>query len=212
MTYKIAEDNSAYPDRLFLWHYENVRALDKSGTDPARIAFREDQESLSKKYGAIPIWRAGYELQMSFRNGACYSPAGKENTLTDRAPFIHLDAFDIAAGKEDRLEAWFNGRGYDMFIPIVMEIPGIKGYDFYKWLGDRPEMETAKEKDYPLYLSIQYFENAEAYNLYEKSPELAAFKKAIENTFPGSVTQRWSVSYLILSSIENTPMSLREDK
>ena len=44
MTYKIAEDNVAYPDRLFLWHYENVRALDKSGTDPARIAYREDQE------------------------------------------------------------------------------------------------------------------------------------------------------------------------
>jgi hypothetical protein len=208
--YEIVKKNPGYPDTLSAWYYPNMTAREKSSNDPARVAYRDDQSSLFSKYGATFVWTTFYELKMGFRSGAYFAPKSKENFTADRAPIIHLDSFDIEVGKENRLEAWFNAKGFDVFIPMIMGITGIKGYDFYRWLGYQPITERATTKDYPLFLTAQYFDSIEACEMYEQSPELASFKKAIENTFPAALRQSWNVSYRITSAVENTPISLRK--
>jgi len=191
----ILEKNNQYPEHLSLWFYENLDARDKSLNDPGRLALVKDQVSLFEKYGAEFVWRAIYECVFGFRSGAIFSPMGKEATLAGRAPIIYLSALKLTTFIEKNYEEWFSHQAYETYIPLLMKLGGLRGYDFFRLVRNRPESELAREKDYPAFFSLLYFDDPASLEAYRKSAELAAMQSAIQAYFSGTLNVKWDVAY-----------------
>ena len=121
--YDILQKNRQYPERFAAWFYENLDARDKSMNDPDRLALVKDQVSLYAKYGMEFMWQAVYTCIFGFRNGALFSPTGKEATLAGRAPIIYLPAVKLSPFLEDKYEEWFSHQGYEIYVPLLMKLP-----------------------------------------------------------------------------------------
>jgi hypothetical protein len=61
-------------------------------------------------------------------------------------------------------------------------------------------MVEVREWEYPDYISIIYFDDLAAFENYQSSPELIAFKKAICNIFPNGLNYRLYVQYQLVKS------------
>jgi len=82
-----------------------------------------------------------------------------------------------------------------------MKLPGIKGYDFFKDTGIRV-VPTFREKDYPTYLSVVYFQDVKAFENYEKSTEVATLRKNLMQVFPPlGPNFKWYVQYRLEKSL-----------
>lgn len=173
---------------------DTKRAAD-SWIDPGRLALVKDQVSLFAKYGAEFVWRAIYKCVFGFRNGAVFSTTEREATLAGRAPIVYLTALKLSPFIENNYEEWFSHQGYNIYVPLLMKLTGIKGYDFFKLIRNRPELEIARERDYPAFLSLLYFDSPSALENYQKSAELAAMQSAIQAYFSGTLNVKWDVAY-----------------
>lgn len=112
---------------------------------------------------------------------------------------MHIEAYRFSAGDAAKYEKWFAEYAFNIFIPLFMKLPGIKGYDHYKDTGIRIA-QAFREKDYPAYMSIAYLDNLEAFRNYEKSPELANFRKNLKNVFPDGKGYQWWVQYQLIKN------------
>jgi hypothetical protein len=52
-----------------------------------------------------------------------------------------------------------------------------------------------REREYPAYISVLYFENHEAFSQYENSPELSTAQRTLRSLFPLGLNYRWYVQY-----------------
>jgi hypothetical protein len=172
-------------------------AYEKNMTDPNWKMAADDQNPLRAKYGFRTLWSALFELKMSFRNGAVFTPPGKEITAANSAPIIYLSAFDVSPFLHDKYEEWFSHWGYDIFLPLFMKLPGITGYDLYKFIQIHKHTTTSKllANDYPVFVSILYFEKPNDLENFKKSRELAAFQKVMLADFSGALNTKWDVAY-----------------
>jgi hypothetical protein len=195
--YKSISENKEYPDSLRIWHYASLGAYEKNMTDPNWRMAADDQNLLRAKYGQHTMWSGLYELKMSFRNGAVFTPAGKENTAANSAPIIYLSASNVSPFIKDKYEEWFSHWGYDIFLPLFMKLTGITGYDLYKFIQIHNKSTTSPllANDYPAFISMLYFENLNAVDNYKKSRELAAFQKVMQADFSGALNTNWDVAY-----------------
>jgi heme-degrading monooxygenase HmoA len=78
-------------------------------------------------------------------------------------------------------------------------MPGLKGYDWYKYETSRKESDV-REREYPKYLSIIYFENTQAFDGFVKSPEAEAFFKMMRSVFPRGLKYEWYAQYQLVKS------------
>jgi hypothetical protein len=90
--------------------------------------------------------------------------------------------------------------GHNVFLPLFLKVPGLKGYDCFKCFNVKGTAE-AKEIKYPLYLSIVHFENMEAFEIYTKSAEMVVFQKGLRNVFPHGPVYKWWVQYKLVKSL-----------
>jgi hypothetical protein len=86
-----------------------------------------------------------------------------------------------------------------------MKLPSLKEYSWYKLmnldLNGLPDIFKVKRiVQYPPYLSIVHFESIEAYEKYEKSPELAGFRDHMKVPFPSGLDFKWYVQYQLVKS------------
>jgi len=88
---------------------------------------------------------------------------------------------------EEKFNEW-----YSEHIPVMLKFPGIKAASRYK-------ITEANEK-YPNYLAIYEFENQQALEEYETSPERAAALKHVSESWPEGIPyeRRWRVTYRAL--------------
>jgi len=199
--YHIIKKNPSYPDYLAFWHQPNLEAV---------FAVRETQfftdftKDIIATFSKVEwVWRSLYSLMRSFRN-LQGSMKQEDVTTIEDAPFILLEAYRFTLEEEEKYVEWFARYANRIYIPLLMKIPGVKGFDRYRYAGKSMTSITdrlaTRESNYPSYLQIVYFENEKAYENYEKSPELASVKKAMKSDITDNIVPQWYVQYQLLKS------------
>jgi hypothetical protein len=196
--YDIFRPTLQYPDKGSIGHYRNVVDLENSRQNTERVAVTADVTNWIRRDIRDYAWSAAYELIKSYRSGSIH-PIVNLETMIESAPFISLEAFDLMPEDEQKYFDWFDAFGSNIFLPLFINIPGLKGYDWYRYYGVGWFSET-KERKYPKYLSIIYFENPESFDKFVKSTELATFFRAMRNVFPRGLPFKWYVQYQLVKS------------
>jgi len=196
--YKIVKENREYPFIVNLVHYKNVK--DWSAFAPSSIGtgITKDLRSWEERGIVEFIWHPAYALLRSFRSNPS-SSSSNETTMIENAPIMYLEAFRLSQEEQEKYHKWFTDYGCNLFMPLIMKLPGLLGYDWYEDTGLRRRQEL-RELEYPRYLSIIYFENLKAYEDFIKSPELAALQKSMRNVFPRGLNLKWHVQYQLEKS------------
>jgi hypothetical protein len=103
----------------------------------------------------------------------------------------------------DKSWSWVNDWGYDVYIPMLLKVPG--AIEYSRWwlsnvgyLGVTPRLGVTENPEYPQDLSIIYFENMKAYQNFCKSKELEVFDQNMKNAFPGGLNYKWNVAYRLM--------------
>ena len=112
----------------------------------------------------------------------------------------HIEAPRLSPAEEEKYDNWFARWGYDVYIPLLMKLPGFKEYARYKlidfdWTNWTNLTSLKIPASHPLYMSVLTFENIEAFEEYEKSLELGAYRSAMDIYFPRGLDFKWYVQY-----------------
>jgi len=198
--YQIVKEHPSYNKTISIMYYDDFEALINHYYNPEALYANDD---LNKTYGPRRevIWGAGYQVLKSFRK----SPVGSPIDLTpmnENTPVIHLEGYKLAPDELGKYHSWFARWGYQFYIPSIMKLPSLKKYSHCRIL-DYEQHEVMRPKDlsvHPTYLSVLQFENLKAFENYEKSMELAAFREAMKIPFPKGLDFHWYVQYQLMGS------------
>jgi hypothetical protein len=201
--YRIVKKDPSYPDYFALWNFNNMESVyNLRGTPFFADLFKDMNITFNK---VEFLWSAHYQPMRSFGNSQG-SMNWREETTIENAPFIHLEAFRLTAETEAKYVEWSIRYANQIYIPLLMKVPGIKGYDRYRISGTKPPNAarianyTNLESNYPSYLQVLYFENEKAFENYENSPELASVKRAMKSDISDNLVHQWYVQYQLIKS------------
>jgi hypothetical protein len=196
--YHIVVESPEYPLTGNLVHSESIEDAESWMKTPENKGIADDMANWVKRGIVEYFWHVRYELIKSFRSGTVSTV--KEDTIIENAPIMHIEAYCFSTEEEERYGKWLREYGFNVFMPLFMNLLGLKGYDCFKYLGS-VSTGNAKETKYPLYLSIVYFENMKAFENYTKSAELVVFQKGLRNVFPRGPVYKWYVQYRLVQSL-----------
>ncbi|MFC1931373.1 EthD family reductase [Chloroflexota bacterium] len=104
-------------------------------------------------------------------------------------PLINSVATECQPEAEEKFNKWYN----EVHIPLLLKFKGIKKVTRYKIVE--------KSEEHPTYLAIYEFESRQAYEKYLKSPELAAAREEMKETWKdGGFEVKWRVPYDTMKS------------
>ena len=198
--YIIVRESPLYPKFLGIRHYPNFNSYESSLKTQVRRDINQDIDASWTSHGRERVWLTLWHLIRSFRKEAATITVDKEEKGIAIAGLLHLEALKLSTEQQVQYDRWLNEFGYEVSIPLLMQLPGIRGYDCFKNTGWRSDMKDVRETDYPEYLSLVYFENLGAYENYEKSRELAASRKALKADVSGDPDFKWYVQYQLIKS------------
>jgi hypothetical protein len=197
-SYNMIKETPLYPYFISMHHYESLTAQQHTYSNQDQLAIQADNLSWRSRNVMEGIWSSVYQLERSFRNELSTAVI-KPDTRIQNAPIMHLEAYRLTPEDQGKYNKWFTDYGMNIFIPLYLKQAGVKGYDYFKFLGERVG-SNPREPDYPAYLSVIYFENLEAFIKYEKCPELITYQKTLRNTFSRGINYWWYVEYQLISS------------
>jgi hypothetical protein len=129
--YQIIKESPDYPERCMIYHFENLKAREDNVKNPEKIAISEDVSTWSKRGVREVIWSVHYELLKGFRREPGLK-GNKEATKIENAPITNLEGFRLSPEEQEKYDEWLTNFGYS-FISLFIKLPGLKGYDFYKY-------------------------------------------------------------------------------
>ncbi len=198
--YHIVKVDPKYNITVSMMYYQDFDALTNFLNDPEIIYSNND---LNITYGPRRevLWGAGYEKLKGFRNSEP-RPSTDLTTLNESSPVMHLEGYNLDPEDFGKYHSWFAKWGYQFYIPLIMKMPGLTEYSHYRIIDyDQPEvMRPQNFSVHPKYLSVLQFENLKAFQNYEKSTELAAFREAMKIPFPNGLPFQWYVQYQLIRS------------
>jgi hypothetical protein len=197
-SYRIIHENPMYGLSLTIRHFDTFKEWEQSLKSPERIATSGDMEAWVKRRVREQIWTACYQLVKSFRSGPVLNDS-KEDTKIENSTIMHIEAFHLRKEDEEKYNQWLNDYGFNSFIPLFVGLKGLKGYDFYRYTGFQG-VYGGREWDYPLHISVLYFDTITNFENYEKSREFISYQKALRNVFPIGLNLRWYVQYQLVKS------------
>ena len=119
---------------------------------------------------------------------------------SDNAPVVLLRGLGLTSDEWEKYDDWVNEWGYQVYIPLLLKIPGL--IEYYRcWLSNisqrnqKPKPSTIMNLEYPQDLSIIYFENLRAYQNFLKSKELEAYNKTLAAAFPEGLNYKWNNTF-----------------
>ncbi len=99
-------------------------------------------------------------------------------------PVINILGTRCRPEDEEKFNKWYE----EVHIPLLLRFKGLRAVTRYKITGEAEE--------YPKYLTIYKFDSQEAYQAYETSPELAAAREEMRETWKeGGFEIKWRVQY-----------------
>ena len=200
---QIVRENPQYTKILAIQHHANRSDMLKVRSDPKLIDVFRDMITTWTSRSEV-IWFAPYQLMRSFKTEGV-DLRGDTTLKAESAPIIHIEGYAISPEEEEKYASWFIKWGYELYVPLIMKLPGLKEYAWYKLIGvdlkGLPDYYNPKRPvEYPLHLSILRFESIAAYDRYSKSIELAGFREAMRVPFPSGLDYKWYVQYQIVKS------------
>jgi hypothetical protein len=201
--YRIVKENPQYTKTLTLFHYRNRAEQLKPRGDQRFLDVQKDTEITWASRSEL-IWMSSYQEISIFKENSVTAEK-KALSKDENAPVIHLEGYAFSNPEQERYDTWFNKWGREVFIPLIMRLPGLKEYTRYKLIdvdstGLSNFNRTKHPVEYPPRLSILTFENIKAFENYENSLELAAFKSALQAPFPLGLNYQWYVQYQLVKS------------
>lgn len=104
-------------------------------------------------------------------------------------PIINIIAIQCLPEVEEKFNRWYD----EIHVPLLLKFQGIKEVTRYKIVNETEE--------YPTYLTIYNFESQKAYEAYETSPELAAAREEMRETWKdGGYEVKWRVQYELMKT------------
>jgi hypothetical protein len=198
--YHILKETLQYPAWGSTNHYPNRLAFENQLKNTVVITLQAELVAWVKRGIRDSVWSASYELVRSYRSGSSF-PVSNPDSRIDNAPIMSLEAFALSPEEEAPYFEWFNEYGGSIFLPLFMKMPGLKGYDWYQYLGAGfGRSADTRVVNYPRYLSVLYFADIPAYDDFVNSQELASFLKAMRRVFPRGLDYRWYVQYQLTQS------------
>jgi hypothetical protein len=196
--YQIVRETPEYPSNGGITHRDSLSSWNIA-TGTTEVLGTQSEYIEWERRGVIECIRSPvYSLIKGFRSGQLLSWQ-KPDTRIENAPIMHLQAYCLSREEPDKYGNWFSEYGCKIFIPLFIKLPGLKGYDWFKYTGLMRSSEV-RDHDYPLYLSIIYFDTIQSYYDYHKSPEQIAFQKALRMVFPRGLKYEWYVLYELTNS------------
>ena len=99
-------------------------------------------------------------------------------------PIINVVATQCQPEDERKFNKWYD----EIHIPMLLKFKGITEVTRYKIINESEE--------YPKYLAIYEFENQNAFEAFQTSPELTAVREESRETWKGEGFEiRWRVQY-----------------
>jgi hypothetical protein len=200
--YKIVKENPQYERYLSINYYENRMEQIKIRNNQKVIDVTRDLNTWGNR--AEMTWYPAYELMMNFRKE---EKDLAENGLLriEKAPIMHIEGYSLSPDDEEKFGTWFAKWGYGLYIPLLMKLPGLKEYSWYKFIdvdvNGLPDIFKVKRPvQYPSYLSILHFDGINTYENYERSMELAGFRDHMKVPFPAGLDFKWYVQYQLVKS------------
>jgi hypothetical protein len=194
--YEIIKKSLEYPESLNIHHAKKRRTFEESRKNQSRIDLQKDYDATF--YRMVWLWHEVYYLIGSFSRDST-SP---EVTFVENAPFIHFEGYRVPTSEQDKFDQWFMKWASHVYIPLILKSPGLKGCNCFKLsdLSMRWPGHKYLATEIPACMFIFYFENAQAFENYEQSPECAALKRSMELELPDDVKIIWNVEYQLAKS------------
>lgn len=201
-SYRIIRENPEYNSRMSIYRFENLRDLENLYKGPEYTSLAKDRDVTFYQPGrGERFWQGTYQLLKTFAKEVADSPSEKNDKNKD-IPLVHLEGYRLSPEQEENYYNWFIKRGYEAYIPLLMKIPGLQEYSWYKLIEvELPHVMMPKDPNaHPPYLSILHFDSLRAYENFEKSPELAVFREGIKVPFSRGLLFKWYVQYQLTRS------------
>ena len=192
--YLSASKSPLMPFLFIINHHEDVTTQQNATKMPEMVSIYADIANWQKRNVTDLVVAAGYQLIKSFRTGISL-PGDNQDTRIENAPLMHVEGCDLSTESEKKYNKWFVEYGIGIFIPLLMKQPGIKGYDYYRFNGFQMRPFNTRGMGCPAYLSMIYFEDSQAFDSFERSPELATFNKTMRSVFPLGLNYKWYTQY-----------------
>ena len=197
--YQIVHDTPLFPSLLVLFHYEKHADWENARKSREAKFITSEFDKWTKEGITDYTWSAVYELVKGYRSDRSVSEEHTDTRIKN-APFLHVEAYKFTAEDSEKYNKWFTDYSSDVFLPLLMNQAGLKGYDYFKYVGLSINYEKLIEKDYPTYVSVNYFEDIKDFENFENSKELAACKKTLRSIFPNGLRYQWYVQYHLVKS------------
>jgi hypothetical protein len=198
--YQIVKENPDYLKNISIMYYEDFEAMVNFQANPEVVYMYKD---LNITYGPRRevVWGAAYQVLKSFRKNPADTPTERDDG-TENTPVVHIEGYRLSLEDMRKYNSWFAKWGYGFYLPAIMKLPGLQEYNYCRILDfEQPEIQRPKDPSvHPTYLSVLQFENLKAFENYEKSMELAAFREAMKIPFPGGLNFHWYVQYQLMGS------------
>ena len=200
--FQTVKENPQYERTYTVFYYANRTDMIKARSNPKAIDISKDVATWVGR--SEVIWFAAYELVRNFRNEETGS-GGTFIPKVENVSLIQLEGYSLSPNDEEKFITWFAKWSFELYIPWLMKLPGLKEYSFYRLidigLNGIPDFYKPKRPiEYPRYLSILYFDKIESCENYENSIELAGFREAMKVPFPMGLDFKWYVKYQLLKS------------
>ena len=198
--YEIIKKNRALPGEINLYHGESFESFKKVYSNPKSDRNAAAHDAVTSFNEITRFWLNIYELMGSFRES---TQGNVESTIVEGAPVIHIQGYKIVEPASAKFESWFNKWASQVYIPLLLKIPGLKACNFFTLVDFKDPGYTGVrfvESDMPRYISIFYLEKTESLEDFYQSTELAAFSGSLELGFPDSLKTLWNADYQLFAS------------
>jgi hypothetical protein len=198
--YKIIKKNFELPSRLLIYHSDNLENRQKRAASRDAVATARDRQIT---FGMVEhFFLSTYELERTFKKDELSAKVSNE-TIVNEAPIIHIEGYEIPANKYEKYEGWFNKWASRVYVPLLLEIPGVKACNFFRLVDYKdPRYENVRfvESEMPRFISITYLQDSASAEEFNLSIQLAAFRRNMELEFPGNLKTIWNTEYELFAS------------
>lgn len=195
--YQAVRETPLFPLICVINHHASLTSLQEAAKMPEMVAIYQDMVVWGRRNVPDGWGAANYALERSFRRDASL-PGDRPDTRVADGQFLHIEAIELSPEDREKYHRWFAEYGASV-IPLFFKL-GMMGYDCYQYLGSQARHFNLMAADWPAYLTLMFFENAEAFSLYEQSPERVTFNKTLRNVLPLRLNYRWYVQYRLIKS------------
>ena len=186
---------------MTIFYYNSLDSPDNFSKSKEYAAFTKDLLTTWQKARAEVFWRARYRQRADF-NGTPEASPGKIKASGSGPAVVLLEGYSVSPEVEEKYQTWFARWGYQVYLPLIMKLPGLKRCVQYEFtpINITDGVAPIRSVEYPQYLNILTFDDLDSFEKYEKSLELSAFKGALQALLPVGLEHKWYVQYQLMKS------------